>query len=228
MMRNFFIYLAVLFVGILFFASMVLFAIPAFQESTLVLPSLSAEQNTDGKEFIGKEELENQISTIQAKLNKFTPNDAYIIINTSDNNFFLYKGKELIRQGLCSTGKNERLINTGKKGKKEYVFYTPQGVMKVMGKQKNPVWAKPDWAFIEEGLPIPPAGHASRFESGTLGAYKLNLANLNGISDGYMIHGTIYKRFMGQNVTHGCVRLGDDDLEVVFNTLVIGSKVYIY
>jgi len=228
MMRNFFIYLAVLFVGILFFALMVLFAIPVIQESTIVLPSLNAEQNTDGKEFIGKEELENQISTIQAKLNKFTPTDAYIIINTSDNNFFLYKGKELIRQGLCSTGKNERLINTGKRGKKEYVFYTPQGVMKVMGKQKNPVWAKPDWAFIEEGLPIPPAGHASRFESGTLGAYKLNLANLNGISDGYMIHGTIYKRFMGQNVTHGCVRLGDEDLEVVFNTLVIGSKVYIY
>jgi len=228
MIRNFFIYLAVLFVGILFFASMILFAIPAFQESTIVLPSLSAEQNTDGKEFIGKEELENQISTIQAKLGKFTPTDAYIIINTSDNNFFLYKGKELIRQGLCSTGKNERLINTGKKGKKEYVFYTPQGVMKVQGKQKNPVWAKPDWAFIEEGLPIPPAGHASRFESGTLGAYKLNLANLNGKSDGYMIHGTIYKRFMGQNVTHGCVRLGDEDLEVVFNTLVIGSKVYIY
>jgi len=228
MIRNFFIYLAVIFAGILFFASMVLFAIPVFQESTIVLPSLRAEQNTDGKEFIGKEELENQISTFQAKLDKYTPTDAYIIINTSDNKFFLYKGKELIRQGLCSTGKNERLINTGKKGKKEYVFYTPQGVMKVMGKQKNPVWAKPDWAFIEEGLPIPPAGHASRFESGTLGAYKLNLANLNGKSDGYMIHGTIYKRFMGQNVTHGCVRLGDEDLEFVFNTLVIGSKVYIY
>ena len=35
MIRNFFIYLAIMFAGILFFASMVLFAIPALQESTL-------------------------------------------------------------------------------------------------------------------------------------------------------------------------------------------------
>ncbi|MBL7968782.1 MAG: L,D-transpeptidase [Prolixibacteraceae bacterium] len=214
--------------GIVFFASMVLFAIPALQESTIVLPTISQGQSGDGQQNVGKEELEQQIKQLQAKLDKFTPTDAYIIVNTSDNHFYLYKGKELIRHGLCSTGKNERLINTGKKGKKEYVFYTPQGVMKVMSKQKNPVWAKPDWAFIEEGLPIPPPGDASRFESGTLGAYKLNLANINGKSDGYMIHGTIYKRFMGQNVTHGCVRLGDEDLEAVYNTLGIGSKVYIY
>jgi L,D-transpeptidase YbiS len=43
-----------------------------------------------------------------------------------------------------------------------------------------------------------------------------------------MIHGTIYKRFMGLNVTHGCVRLGDEDLEMVYNTMGVGSKVYIY
>jgi L,D-transpeptidase YbiS len=43
-----------------------------------------------------------------------------------------------------------------------------------------------------------------------------------------MIHGTIYKRFLGMNVTHGCVRLGDDDLEAVYKNLQIGSKVYIY
>jgi len=33
---------------------------------------------------------------------------------------------------------------------------------------------------------------------------------------------------MGMPVTHGCVRLGDDDLVIVFNTLNIGSKVYIF
>lgn len=228
MVRTFFIYLVILIAGIVFFATMVLFAIPALQESTIVLPSIRNGSSAEGQTSIGKEDLEKQIQQLQAKLDKFTPTDAYIIINTSDNHFYLYKGKELIRQGLCSTGKNERLINPGKKGKKEYVFYTPQGVMKVLSKQKNPVWAKPDWAFIEEGLPIPPPGDPSRFESGTLGAYKLNLGNINGKSDGYMIHGTIYKRFMGQNVTHGCVRLGDEDLEAVYNTLGIGSKVYIY
>jgi L,D-transpeptidase YbiS len=33
---------------------------------------------------------------------------------------------------------------------------------------------------------------------------------------------------MGQNVTHGCIRLLDDDLEAVYKTLGIGSKVYIF
>ena len=220
MIRNFFIYLAILAVGILFFASMVLFAIPALQESTLVLPGIKQSEYGSGDGTIDRASLERDISKLQAKLDKLTPADAYIIINTSENHFYLYKGKQMIRHGLCSTGKNERLVSEERN--KEYVFFTPQGVKTVKGKQKNPVWAKPNWAFIEEGLPIPPPGDPSRFESGTLGAYKLTLG------DGYMIHGTIYKRFMGLSVTHGCVRLGDEDLEAVYNTLQIGSKVYIY
>lgn len=220
MVRTFFIYLAILVFGILFFASMILFAIPALQESTLVLPGVSQTHTDDGNVESQRESLDKEVQKLQVKLDKYTPTNAYVIVNTSDNHFFLYKGKQLIRDGLCSTGKNERL--TFSNSKKEYVFHTPQGVMHVQSKQPNPIWAKPDWAFLEEGLPIPPPGDASRFESGTLGAYKLVLG------DGYMIHGTIYKRFMGLNVTHGCIRLGDEDLEVVYKTMEVGSKVYIY
>ena len=32
-----------------------------------------------------------------------------------------------------------------------------------------------------------------------------------GIGSGYFIHGTLYKRLLGRNVSHGCVRLGDED-----------------
>lgn len=219
MIRTLLIYLALLFVGLLFFGFMILFGVPALQESTMVLPSMTTQSGND-ETGTGKEKLEKEINKLQGKLDKFTPTDAYIIINTNDNHFYLYKNKQLVRDGVCSTGKNERLVVT--EGTKEYLFLTPKGVHKVLTKQKNPVWAKPNWAFIEEGLPIPPPGHASRFEAGTLGAYKLT------IGDGYMIHGTIWKRFMGKSVTHGCVRLLDDDLEMVFNTLAVGSKVYIY
>lgn len=218
MIRTFFIYLAILLVGILFVASMVIFAIPALQESTIILPALSQTQaEAEGAEA-QKEKLEKEIVKLQAKLDKFTPTNGYIIINTTDNHYYLYKGKEKIRDGVCSTGKNERLVSADGEDK----FYTPKGVRKVLRKVPNPVWAKPDWAFIEEGLPVPPPGHSSRFEKGTLGKYKLELGN------GYMIHGTIWKRFMGLNVTHGCVRLLDEDLEAVYTTLDIGSKVYIY
>lgn len=222
MIRTFLIYLATITCGIIFFASMVLVGIPALQESPIALLGLTSGNSTNENTVIDKDSIEVEINKLQKKLDSYTPSDAFLIVNTSENHFYLYKGKELIRHGLCSSGKNERLTTQRKKGKKEYVFYTPKGVRKVQRKQKNPIWSKPDWAFIEEGLPIPPPGDPSRFESGTLGAYKLELG------DDYMIHGTLYKRFMGQSVTHGCIRLGDEDLEVVYNTLQSGSKVYIY
>ncbi len=105
---------------------------------------------------------------------------------------------------------------------KVWVFKTPRGKRWVRGKIANPSWKRPDWSFIEEGLPVPPKDDPSRWESGVLGDYAL------GIGDGYLIHGTIYKRFLGMPVTHGCVRLNDEDLKVIFNTLNIGSKVYIF
>jgi L,D-transpeptidase YbiS len=161
-----------------------------------------------------------EIAFLEKKIDKMTTQGPYLIVNTTENRFYLYDGTTLIRQGRCSTGKNTRLID--EKRKKEYEFKTPRGVHKVIHKQKNPVWSKPNWAFIEEGLPIPPAGDESRFDGNTLGDYKLD------IGDGYMVHGTLFQRRIGLPVTHGCVRLLDDDLEVVFNTMTVGSKVIIY
>lgn len=220
MIRTFLLYLAILIIGILFFVSMIFFVVPKLQDSVLILPSASSSYAENGDPGAQKESLQKEIDKLQSKLDKYTPAGGYFVVNTTENHFYLYKGKELIRQGVCSTGKNEKLVVEGRK--KAYTFYTPFGVRTVQRKQPNPVWAKPDWAFIEEGMPIPPPGHPSRFESGTLGAYKLTLG------DGYMIHGTIYKRFIGQSVTHGCIRMLDDDLEAVYKTLEIGSKVYIY
>jgi len=55
-----------------------------------------------------------------------------------------------------------------------------------------------------------------------LGDYALSLG------DGYLIHGTLYQRYLGLPVTHGCVRLGDKELEIVYQALKVGSKVFIY
>jgi hypothetical protein len=145
--------------------------------------------------------------------------NSFLIINTSDNNFRLYKNRQMIRSGLCSTGS---LIHLEVDSTRSWIFETPRGVLQVRNKIVNPVWRKPDWAFIEDGLQPPPPGHPSRFERGVLGDYALDLGN------GYLIHGTLYQRLLGRPVTHGCVRLNDSDLELVYQTLNIGSKVYIY
>ncbi len=163
-------------------------------------------------------DMTKELESMKTRYSKLTPQNSYIVINTTINEFRLFNNREEVRSGFCSTGSYTKLYTE----KRSWVFKTPKGVRKVLSKVVNPVWIKPDWAFIEEGLPVPPAGHPSRYESGTLGDYALALG------DGYLIHGTLYQRFLGEPVTHGCVRMGDDDLEAVYKTLKIGSKVYIY
>lgn len=172
---------------------------------------------TEPESYLAK--LEKDIREYRKKINSFLPVQPYILINTTLNRFRLFdKNGSLIREGLVSTGSYTLLRGNNR----QWMFKTPRGQLKVLGKTKNPVWVRPDWAFIEEGLKVPPAGHPSRFEYGTLGDYSLNLGN------GYLIHGTLYKRFLGLPVTHGCVRMGDEDLEATFKTLQLGSRVYIY
>lgn len=163
--------------------------------------------------------LNKKLDQLNKKAERLNPGNAFLVINTTNNTFELYKNNEIIRQGRCSTGS---FISLEVDSTKSYLFETPKGVMTVRNKVTDPVWTKPDWAFIEEGLPVPPPGHSSRREPNVLGDYALHLG------DGYMIHGTLYQRLIGSPVTHGCVRLLDDDLEAVYKALPIGSKVFIY
>jgi L,D-transpeptidase ErfK/SrfK len=162
--------------------------------------------------------LESSIKKLDKQLEELIPNDCYMIINSTDNEFTLKKGNEIVRKGKCSTGSYLRLEND----KHKWLFKTPKGQLTVKSKKTDPIWTKPDWAFIEEGLPVPSPNAPSRFEDGVLGDYALVLG------DGYMIHGTLWQRYLGLSVTHGCVRLNDADLEVVYKSLNKGSKVYIY
>jgi len=164
--------------------------------------------------------LEKRVASLQKKYAAITPRLPYLIVNTSENRIQIMKGWEQLHEGVCSTGSYVLLRSAAQQ--RQWMFVTPRGMFQIRGKRVNPVWAKPDWAFIEEGLPVPPLGSPERFEAGVLGEYALELG------DGYLIHGTLYKRMLGMPVTHGCVRLGDEDLRLVYKNLQIGSKVFIY
>ncbi len=166
-----------------------------------------------------QDKLEKQIQATNWKIAAVVPHSFYLIINSSANQFKLFKHDKLIRSGLCSTGS---YIKLEAENNQEWIFRTPRGEYKILGKMVDPVWRRPDWAFFEEGLPVPSPNHSSRFEYGVLGDYALSLGN------GYLIHGTLYQRFLGLPVTHGCVRLNDADLKAVYNSLGIGSRVFIY
>ncbi|PKP08973.1 MAG: L,D-transpeptidase [Bacteroidetes bacterium HGW-Bacteroidetes-4] len=168
---------------------------------------------------ISQQKLNRNIELLNKKLIARRPKSYFLVINSSSNEFSLYKGCQLVKKDKCSTGSYILLKNGDQQ---QWMFKTPKGEFGIKGKTTAPVWKKPDWAFIEEGLPVPALNHYSRFEYGVLGDYALNLGQ------GYLIHGTLYQRFLGLPVTHGCIRLNDENLKLVNNALQIGSKVYIY
>jgi lipoprotein-anchoring transpeptidase ErfK/SrfK len=200
----------------------VLYVVPVLKEFSPRQRSEITNNQELKKDLLYKKQtslLTKDVQRLSLKFNAYTSGQSYIVINTIENRFYLYTNKKLIREGFCSSGSYTMLQTSGNK---KWIFKTPKGKYWIHGKTTNPVWKRPDWSFVEEGSPIPSKDDFSRYEYGVLGDYAMALG------DGYMIHGTIYKRFLGMPVTHGCVRLNDEDLKVIFNTLNIGSKVYIF
>jgi lipoprotein-anchoring transpeptidase ErfK/SrfK len=78
--------------------------------------------------------------------------------------------------------------------------------------------------FIRTGkaLIVPPLGFKQRRIEKTLGRFRLNLG------DGYALHGTQAVSQLGRSVSHGCVRLADEDLETLFKMTHVGDEVIIY
>lgn len=203
----------------LVFIPFLLFVTPAVAD--WLIPTVKTEHIREIDKVTEKriKTLDSEVKILERRLERLTPGNAYLVINTTENRFALYKNRQLVREGLCSTGS---MISLEGEGDQKWFFRTPRGDYRVITKLENPIWRKPDWAFVEEGLPVPPADHPSRYERGVLGDYAMTLG------DGYMIHGTLYQRFIGLPVTHGCIRMLDDDLKVVYETLPSGAKVFIY
>jgi lipoprotein-anchoring transpeptidase ErfK/SrfK len=214
--------ISLIIMSVVFLFVFFVYLVPSLQDITAASKTVATNFPEIQKDPVYKKQItqiNRDIQRLSRKYNSYTSGQSYIVINTTDNLFYLYRNKKLIREGHCSTG-SFKMLKT-EEGR-SWIFKTPKGKWMIQGKQTNPVWTRPDWSYVEEGLPIPSMNDPSRYEPNVLGDYKLMLG------EGYMIHGTIYKRFLGMPVTHGCVRLNDEDLKVIFNTLSIGSKVYIF
>jgi L,D-transpeptidase ErfK/SrfK len=166
-----------------------------------------------------REQLVAENRRLDARLARLTPQGVYIIVDQAENRLYVKQRDRVLLAAVCSSGSGMVLRQEGTN--RRWVFDTPRGRFTVKSKLTNPVWRRPDWAFVEENLPVP-RNPAERLEYGSLGEYALYLG------DGYMIHGTLYERLLGRSVTHGCIRLGRDDLRVVNKLVPVGAQVFIY
>lgn len=162
-------------------------------------------------------------ATLNAQEIEGLPSDAprtgtVVTVDLSTNQAYLFRDGELIRKSRAATGSDKIL----KKGRRVWWFRTPRGRHQVVGKIKDPIWTKPDWAFYEEGKSVPPPDSPLRIEKGKLGKYALDLG------ERVMIHGTNEPGSIGKKVTHGCIRLPHDMLSVLWREVPVGAEVYIF
>lgn len=92
-----------------------------------------------------------------------------------------------------------------------------------VGPARGEIVLPPDEEIVFDGtLYVPPLGTVNRRIVGELGRYKLDLG------DGYLLHGTREADSVGDASTHGCLRVRDEDLELLFQGVPVGTAVYIF
>lgn len=141
-----------------------------------------------------------------------------ITVDTSRNVAYVFVDGELIGKGRAATGMDRLLTQKDR----SWLFRTPRGRMTVLRKIVDPVWTKPDWAFVEEGRRIPPTNSPLRMQRGKMGKYALDLG------DGILVHGTDDPSSLGKKASHGCVRLGAALMKKAFQLSDRGTEVWVF
>lgn len=142
----------------------------------------------------------------------------YIVISLQEHRLYLMEDEVVVWSTIVGTGTGTRLEGAGQK----WDFSTPRGMFRVQRKEKDPKWYVPDWAYIERGVPIRDPDDPKRWESGQLGTSALYLG------EGIAVHGTSKPELLGQNVSHGCIRMTNEAARKLYHEVEVGTPVVIY
>jgi len=127
--------------------------------------------------------------------------DNGLIINLPERGVYLFKNHECVAFYPCAIGMGGR-------------FATPTGDTRIVNKQMNPTWDPPEWANQKE--PVGPG------PNNPLGDRWIGL----GIP-GVGLHGTTQPMSIGQNASHGCMRMYPAVIRELFEEVNVGMPVRI-
>jgi hypothetical protein len=200
----------------------------------------------------------------------------YLVISLAERHLWYKLRGAVLFSTEVATGSGKTMVGEG--GGSPWKFETPRGRLVVQSKEEAPVWAPPDWHYVEQArkrglelarlesgrslamadgsrisvegnevvrslpdgrrsvlqasdnheivvdgkLLVPPLGSSQRRYAGVLGTHRLNLGN------GYALHGTNQPTSVGRAVSHGCVRLRNEDIAKLYAMVSVGTPVYIY
>ncbi len=200
----------------------------------------------------------------------------YLVISLEEHHLWYKQRGTILFSAAVGTGSGKTMVQES--GGSAWKFDTPRGRLVVQSKEEAPVWAPPDWHYVEQsrkrglglarvatGRPLtaadgsvitveggdvvrtfpdgrrsvlqatdgreivvdgkvlmPPLGSTQRRYKGVLGTHRLNMGN------GYAMHGTNRPETVGGSVSHGCVRLRNEDIAKLYAMVPVGTPVYIY
>jgi lipoprotein-anchoring transpeptidase ErfK/SrfK len=123
-----------------------------------------------------------------------------LVVDLSDRQLYLYQGSQLHRTYDVAIGKED--------------WQTPIGVFHIMHKRKNPTWQHPI-----SGKIVPPG------PENPLGAAWIGFW----VDGGYQIgfHGTLETASIGKAISHGCLRMHNQDILELFDQVEEGWTVIV-
>ena len=148
----------------------------------------------------------------------------YVVVHLAENRVFVFDGPRAVWSAPAGTGTGFRLTT----GEHRWKFSTPRGLFRIRHMEKDPLWEAPDWHYVEKGLPIPADNSPSRLMRGVMGNTAIYLG------DGIAIHGTNQPQLLlnpdpeRRRVSHGCIRLTNEDARALMHMVDVGTPVLIY
>ncbi|HET7464834.1 MAG TPA: L,D-transpeptidase [Longimicrobium sp.] len=142
----------------------------------------------------------------------------YVVISLAEHRLYLMESSRVLWQAVVGTGTGTRLEGAGQK----WEFSTPRGMFRIQRKEKNPKWYVPDWAYVERKEPVPDPDDPKRWEVGMLGTTAMFLG------EGIAVHGTNHPELLGQDVSHGCIRMTNEAARYLYHQVDVGTPVFIY
>jgi L,D-transpeptidase YbiS len=150
--------------------------------------------------------------------------ERYVVVHLAENRVFVFEGERGIWSAPAGTGNGFRLASQGY----DWTFTTPRGLFKIHRMEKDPVWQAPDWYYVEKGLRVPSLDHPSRFIPGVMGNSAVYLG------DGIAIHGTQAWQLLlnpdpeARRISHGCIRLTNENARELMHLVDVGTTVLVY
>lgn len=164
-------------------------------------PSYSLQGNIQNP--IGNSPLKSlltQGSAKQESSNSLAPNQKQVVVDLGDRRVYVYKQNLVIASYP---------IAVGKKG-----WETPTGTFSVLNKQTNPIWRHPITGKVFE------AGHDSPLGDRWIGFWSDGRNQIG-------FHGTPEVELVGSAISHGCLRMRNPDIRLLYKQIKMGTPVVV-